>query len=131
MPRRRKTVLVVDDDEIWVEFLCEALSVYRTVVATNGEDGVRMARTSLPAVIVLDVMMAGGMDGFSALCALRSDPLTAAIPVVMCTEVNAIAGTSFTSEALEEYLEAAPTVFVEKPVRPATILRQVAALIGE
>lgn len=131
MPGRRKSILIVDDDEEWVEILCDALVAYRTRVATNGEDGLRMARRSPPALIILDVMMPGGMDGFSALCELRRDPSTAEIPVLMCTEVNAIAGTSFTSELVEGYLGAAPTVFLEKPIRQDDIRRQVAALIGE
>ena len=131
MGHKRQTVLVVDDDGEWNQLLCAALSpTYRTRVATNGNDALQMARRSPPALIILDVMMPGGMDGFRTLYELRKQEATRTIPVIMCTEVNAIADTTFTPEDLDRYLGTAPSVLLEKPISPSEMLTQVEALIG-
>lgn len=129
---RRQTILVVDDDEEWSELAAATLAPhYRTRLAANSGDALRLARLESPALIVLDVMMSGGMDGFSTLCELRKDEATRSIPVIMCTEVNAVADTEFTSEGLERYLGTAPSAFLEKPVTPARLLAEVASVLGQ
>jgi CheY-like chemotaxis protein len=57
------------------------------VAATGGEEGLRLARTTRPAAIILDVLMRG-MDGWAVLTALKTDPELADIPVVMLTIVD-------------------------------------------
>jgi CheY-like chemotaxis protein len=54
------------------------------VVAFSGAAGLEIARKLRPAAITLDVMMPG-MDGWSVLTTLKSDPATAQIPVIMVT----------------------------------------------
>lgn len=85
MPRRKK-VLVIDDEEDFSFFTRKNLqrSNYEVIIASNGEDGVRIAQTSQPDVILLDIMMPG-MNGFQVLQKLKEDPLTNTIPVVMLT----------------------------------------------
>ena len=127
----RQTVLVVEDDEEWSQLIAAALApTYRTRLATNGADALGMALRAPPALIVLDVMMPGGMDGFMTLCELRKEDATRAIPVIMCTAVNAVADTAFSTADLLRYLGTAPTVFLDKPVSASEILSQVQALIG-
>ena len=60
---------------------------YSVEVARNGADGLRMARELHPLAITLDVMMPG-MDGWTVLGRLKSDPRTADIPVIMLTIVD-------------------------------------------
>ena len=55
--------------------------------ATNGEEGFALARTLQPRLITLDVMMPS-MDGWSVLTALKADPTTFGIPVVMISIVE-------------------------------------------
>ena len=54
--------------------------------AANGSSGLELARTLLPRVVLLDVIMPG-MDGWAVLNALKAEPTTAAIPVVMVSFV--------------------------------------------
>ena len=130
-PRIRKTeklacVLVVDDDDEWREFVCGSLSpTYCTRVATNGVDALHMARHSPPALILLDVMMPGGMDGFRSLCELRKDPVTCDIPVIILTEVNAATGLDFSPREMKNYLGAAPEAMLEKPVEAERLLAEI------
>jgi signal transduction histidine kinase/DNA-binding response OmpR family regulator len=83
------TVLVIDDEppvrELMQRFL--AREGFRVVTAAGGEEGVRLAREARPDAITLDVMMPG-MDGWAVLAALKADPETMDIPVVMLTIID-------------------------------------------
>jgi DNA-binding response OmpR family regulator len=77
-------VLVVDDDPVirlimTVNLEAEGAEV---VVAGDGFDAVTQALATNPDVIVLDVMMPG-CDGLTAVAALKADPRTRHIPVVV------------------------------------------------
>ncbi len=82
--RDRPLVLVVDDDaavrELIARFLGDA--GMETVGAADGGAALAEARARRPDVITLDAVMPG-LDGWEVLSALKSDPATAAIPVVM------------------------------------------------
>jgi CheY-like chemotaxis protein len=79
-------VLVVDDDAATRDLLQRHLATegVRVVGAAGGEEGLRLARQLRPALITLDVLMPG-MDGWAVLGALKGDPATADIPVVVLT----------------------------------------------
>jgi len=84
----RDLVLVVDDEasqrELTTRFLQRQGFAVRT--ASDGRAGLELARMLQPRVILLDVMMPG-MDGWTVLNALKADPGTAKIPVVMVSFV--------------------------------------------
>ncbi len=79
-------ILVVDDSETVLNFLRTILEneQYEVATATNGNDGLAQAHQSLPDLVVTDSIMPG-LDGFGLLRALRSDPATEAVPVIMLT----------------------------------------------
>ncbi|HUR59741.1 MAG TPA: response regulator, partial [Opitutaceae bacterium] len=82
-------VLVIDDDAMVRDLMRRSLAKdgYRVEVAADGRTGLEMAKRLRPAVITLDVMMPS-MDGWAVLTALKADPETADIPVVMLTIVD-------------------------------------------
>jgi PAS domain S-box-containing protein len=82
-------VLVIDDDPRVQDLMRRSLARegFRVEAASNGEEGLRMARQLRPEAITLDVMMPG-MDGWAVLAALKKDPQLADIPVVMLTIVD-------------------------------------------
>jgi signal transduction histidine kinase/CheY-like chemotaxis protein/ligand-binding sensor domain-containing protein len=86
---RQSVVLVIDDDPAVRELMQRSLGKdgYRVEVAADGRTGLEMAKRLKPAVITLDVMMPS-MDGWAVLTALKADPATAAIPVIMTTIVD-------------------------------------------
>jgi two-component system cell cycle response regulator DivK len=57
---------------------------YRTIEAGTGEEGVQLARDQEPALILMDIHLAG-ISGVEAFRQLRVDPATRAIPVVAVT----------------------------------------------
>ncbi len=82
-------VLVIDDDQAVHDLMRRSLEKdgFRVEAATNGKNGFELAKELKPAVITLDVMMPH-MDGWSVLTALKADPATADIPVIMLTIVD-------------------------------------------
>lgn len=79
-------VLVVDDDPDILQFVRMNLEMEGFVVATAGTGAAALESSAeqVPELILLDVMMPE-MDGLAALEALRSQPLTANVPVVLLT----------------------------------------------
>jgi len=84
--KSRRVVLVIDDDRDAAEILKRNLvkNGYDVLTAFSGREGVELAKAMKPAAITLDVMMPG-MDGWSVLSELKSDPALAQIPVIMVT----------------------------------------------
>ena len=82
-------VLVVDDEKATRELITRGLEKegFRLLVASSGEEALRLAREKRPDVISLDVLMPG-MDGWTVLRALKADPITASIPVVMVSMLD-------------------------------------------
>ena len=60
---------------------------FDVVIAVGGEEGLKLAKKLHPVAITLDVLMPG-MDGWSVMTALKSDPDTADIPVIMLTMMD-------------------------------------------
>lgn len=81
-----RRVLVIDDDPDAVDLMRRKLAKvgFEVLSADSGILGLEMAHTHKPDAITLDVMMPG-MDGWSVLTALKGDPETAHIPVIMVT----------------------------------------------
>jgi len=77
-------VLMVDDSPTLLAVLGRHLSQegYATLRALDGESALEVARAEQPALIFLDIVLPG-INGFAVLRALRHDPLTRDIPIVM------------------------------------------------
>ena len=130
--RKAQSILVVDDDTECLTFTCEALeSTYAVTTASDGDEALLKARKKKPDLIVLDVMMPGGKDGFSTFCDLRNDPGTRNIPVIMLSEVARITGLPFGADGMNRYLGSTPAVFLEKPVSVENLLNAVKKALDE
>ena len=79
-------ILIVDDSPTEVHVMQKALERhgYRTAVAGDGAEGIRLARKMHPDLIFMDIVMPG-VNGYQATRALVNDPDTRAIPIVMVT----------------------------------------------
>jgi two-component system cell cycle response regulator DivK len=79
-------ILIVEDNEKNRKLVRDVLQFhgYHTMEAETGEDGIRLARESVPALILMDIQLPG-MNGMQALGHLRADPLTWAVPVIAVT----------------------------------------------
>jgi CheY-like chemotaxis protein len=82
-------VLIAEDDthSLYLMERYTRTSGCQPLATTSGENVLTLARQKKPAVIFLDLMLPG-MMGWEVLQALRADPLTCSIPVIICTALN-------------------------------------------
>lgn len=85
-PASAPTILVADDDAdqraLYAEILTSA--GYRVLQASDGESALTLARSERPDLMLMDVTMPG-VSGWNAVRALREDPTTLAIPIIVVT----------------------------------------------
>jgi len=79
-------ILIVEDNDKNLKLVRDVLQFngYQTAEAMTAEDGLVLARSQHPALILLDIQLPG-MDGFAALRQLRADPITKSTPVMAVT----------------------------------------------
>ena len=88
MVRKRKTILIVDDEKDVRHLVRSMLGEEDTVIeAEDGEVAVHMARHHKPDLILMDIMMPK-MDGYTACKIIKTTPVIKTIPVVMLTAVD-------------------------------------------
>lgn len=122
MPR---TVLIIEDDADTRSIYRSALEKqgYRVVTASQGAEGVHLARRTSPDLILLDIRMPV-MDGWGAARYLKSDPDTRSIPIC------AISAYESDNEEGETSGRGDFDCFLTKPVSPDRIVQEVARRIG-
>ena len=122
-------ILLVDDDPVFIEATKAVLeSKYRVITALDGEEGLEKARKQKPDLILLDIIMPA-KDGFHVCGQLKRDPELAKIPVIMLTsfaqhgkDTNIPVSAGFELEA-EGY--------IDKPISPEALLKQVGSMLKE
>jgi two-component system cell cycle response regulator DivK len=79
-------ILIVEDDPTNLKLIRDLLQIkgYTTLEATDGKQGVDMARAKMPDLILMDIQMPV-MDGFEATSTLKADPITKSITIVALT----------------------------------------------
>jgi CheY-like chemotaxis protein len=120
-PAARATILLAEDNEDNVTTLADYLAFkqYRVLVARTGIECLRIAATSRPDVILMDIQMPE-MDGLAAIEQLRRTPAAASTPIVALTAL-AMAGDR------ERCLAAGANEYLSKPVS----LRELVSLIED
>jgi two-component system cell cycle response regulator DivK len=118
-------ILLVEDDEMNRDMLSRRLLKrnYEVVIATDGEQGVAMAASESPDLILMDMSLPG-IDGWTATRQVKSDEATRSIPVIALT-AHAMAGDR------EKALEAGCDDFDTKPVELQRLLGKIEALLGD
>lgn len=79
------TVLVIEDNDDMRRYITECLvNNYRVLTARDGKEGIAIASSEVPDLVVSDIMMPQ-LDGFQTIQRLRSNPVTNHIPIVLLT----------------------------------------------
>jgi len=119
------TILVADDDAAIRDLLLMVLAQagYNTLDADNGQRAVELAVAHRPDVALLDVMMPV-MDGFAACRAIKADPRTADIPVLLLT---ALVHVDFKVQGLDE----GAADYITKPFENLELLARLRAVLHE
>lgn len=116
-----KVLLAIEDNEGIVRVFQSYLASYGYLVigAMTGDEALKLAREVLPAAITLDIMMPN-QDGWEILQALKSDPATRSIPVIICSVLE--------DPELAHSLGAA--AYLQKPISQAALLDVLGELPG-
>ena len=117
-------LLLVEDNEMNRDMLSRRLirKGYEIVMAVDGQEGVDMAKSELPDLILLDMSLPV-MDGWQAARAIRGDEATKAIPIIALT-AHAMSGDR------EKALDAGCDDYDTKPVELKRLLGKIEALLG-
>ena len=113
------SILLVDDTPANLQVLMEALKPlgHRLLAAKDGNSALAIARRSLPALILLDVMMPG-MDGYEVCRRMKEDPELAQAAIIFCSALGDTA-------AKVRGLELGAVDFVTKPFDPDEVVARV------
>jgi CheY-like chemotaxis protein len=117
-------VLLIEDNEANRDALSRRLKRrgYEVVMAIDGQQGIAMARSEAPALILMDMSLPV-LDGWEATRQLKADPQTGSIPVIALT-AHAMAGDR------QKALEAGCDDYDTKPVEFPRLLAKIQALLG-
>jgi twitching motility two-component system response regulator PilH len=117
-------ILVIEDDPDQRKLMERTLasSGHRILTASDGQTGVETALAVQPKLIILDVMMPR-MNGYQAARALKQNPHTAAIPILMVTTKQEPADEFWASQV-------GANEFLTKPLDIAALLQAVNRLTG-
>ena len=117
------SILLVDDEQDILEFLAYNLKKegYRVYTASNGAEGIQLAKDVQPNLILLDVMMPE-MDGIEA-CQMMRKELSSQQPII-----------AFLTSRSEDYsqiagFEAGADDYITKPIRPRLLISKVESLL--
>lgn len=119
-----KRILVVEDTEDNLQILRDLFghAGYELIEARDGEAGVRAAQQHQPDLILMDIQLPV-LDGFDATRQIKSNPVTATIPIIAVTSF-ALSG----DEARAR--EAGCDGYIAKPCSPRLLLSEVRRFIG-
>jgi DNA-binding response OmpR family regulator len=119
------SVLVVDDDPVilrllQVNFDLEGIEV---VTAVDGEEGLKLAQSNPPDLVISDIMMPK-VNGLELLAALRSSPDTASLPVILLSAKAQVAD-------VQRGLELGADDYVTKPFDPLELIDRVYKVLAK
>ena len=121
-----KKLLVIDDEEYFCRAVKKAIEMKRdlqVLTATRGDEGLRLARTQKPDLILLDIVMPG-MMGTQVAEELSQDPDTASIPVIFVTAIVK------KEETEREMGFLGGRMFIAKPVVVDELLKKIDSLLS-
>lgn len=116
-------ILIIEDNEqnrYMSRFLLEKKG-FQVTEAQDGREGIRLAATIQPDLILLDIQLPG-MDGYAVARELRSKPETAQIPIVMVTSYAMVGDR-------RKGLDAGGNGYMEKPIDPDTFVDEIARFL--
>jgi two-component system cell cycle response regulator DivK len=119
-----RRILVVDDQEDNRRILRDLLtaSAFQVIEATTGEDGITLAESERPDLILMDIQLPG-IDGYEATRRIKTIPELRATPLIVVTSY-ALSGDDVKAFA------AGADAYVSKPFSPRALLARVRELLG-
>jgi CheY-like chemotaxis protein len=130
------TILLVDDDKDFLELERRILESrgYRIVCFSDAQAALAALHAGpqavTPALVVTDLMMKALDSGFTFARALKADPRTAMLPVIIVSAVSSQKGFDFRPRTAADLAAMGADAFFDKPVAPEALLDKVKELLG-
>jgi len=123
-------ILVVDDDIDYVESTAAILEAngYEVVAANDGKEGLEVAKSELPHLIIIDLMMNTINEGYDFCRSIRGDEKFAEVPLLMISSAHQhelFKDANFVPDEIWFPIDN----FLDKPIDKATLLKQVGKLL--
>ena len=124
---QQQKILIIDDDPVFVDAMKTVLETrYQVITAPGGDEGLSTARRDKPDLILLDIIMPN-RDGFHVCKQLKADKELAGTPVIILTSFARHKGE--TKIPVSAGLDLEAEGYIDKPVSPQELLRQVGAVL--
>ncbi len=120
-----KKVLIIDDDAEYREATTTLLEAkgFEVITAENGEQGFEKAKSQVPDIILLDVMMTHKSEGFDLARSLKQENKTKDVPVIIVSGVRKEMNLPFGFEPDQDWLPV--KTVLEKPIKPDALLKAI------
>ena len=119
-----RKIVIIEDNPMNMELAVDVLEAggYEVLTADNAEEGIRLVKSHLPALVLMDISLPG-MDGLDATRVLKGNPATRHIPVIAVT-AHAMRGDE------QRILDAGCSAYLAKPMDVQALRVEVARLIA-
>ena len=120
-----KHIMIVEDEQDVLTLVSEVIgggNEYTITPAVDGHQALAKARQLHPDLILLDVMMPG-LDGFEVCRALKADPATRGIKVIIVSAMNS-------DQDIEEGMAAGADFYLTKPMKITELSEKIKELLG-
>ncbi len=127
-----KIILIIDDEEDVKDIAQMGLEMaadWNVITASTGKEGLELAQTNQPEVILLDLMMPE-WDGKETLKQLKANTSTATIPVILMTAKTQSAIAELGSDIASELVELDLAGVITKPFRPLELPEQITKILS-
>jgi CheY-like chemotaxis protein len=120
----KQTILIVDDETSFLDILQIILqrAGYKTVVTTNGKEGLKMVYEHQPSLVVLDDMLPG-ISGGDICMTLKNDPSVSHIPVILYSAGPRVREREFIRQI-------GANAAISKPFKPKDVVQLIANCLG-
>ena len=124
-------ILIIDDDPDFNYVMQTVLEAhgFEVETATTPEKGIDKVLNSDPDLVVLDIMMPTGYEGFDIACEIREKHLLTELPIVVLTNVHGVRKVPYRFAPDEDYLPV--DVFLDKPIKPEHLVDTIRGMLGE
>lgn len=123
--KKTKKILVIEDEESVLRAIEIALKAkgYNVLKASNGHDGLRLALSNIPILVILDIRLPD-MDGWQVISNLKASDQTKNIPVLIVSQLNQIGD-------ITTGFEMGANAYVTKPLDLAKFYKKVSEILKD
>jgi two-component system alkaline phosphatase synthesis response regulator PhoP len=118
-------ILVIDDDKDFQETTRIVLekSGFQVAAAYDSEEGLQKVQTESPDLVILDVMMPSGFEGFEVARKIREELKLMELPIILLTAVHGVKKVPYRFAPDDQWLPV--DYFYDKPVAPDVLVAKI------